>query len=125
MTDAPSGDGSVELVAGPERRVHVGNIATLARKEIRDSLRDRWFIFYSVAFAVLASALSYLSLAGTGTFGYAGYGLTSASLINLVILIVPLMGLTAGAGSVAAERENRTLAYLLAQPIYRFELLAG
>jgi Cu-processing system permease protein len=125
VPDAPNGSGSVELVVGPERRVHLGAIANLARKEIRDSLRNRWFIFYSVAFAVLAAALSYLSLAGTGTFGFAGYGRTSASLINLVILIVPLMGLTAGAGSIAAERENRTLAYLLAQPINRFELLAG
>jgi Cu-processing system permease protein len=116
---------SVEITAAPVARVHVGNIATLARKEIRDSLRNRWFLLYSMSFAVLASTLSYLSLAGTGTFGFAGYGRTSASLINLVILIVPLMGLTAGAGSVAAERENRTLAYLLAQPINRFELLAG
>jgi len=125
VSDASNGGGSVEIVVGPERRVHVGNIAALARKEIRDSLRNRWFIFYSVAFAVLATALSFLSLAGTSTFGFAGYGRTAASLINLVILIVPLMGLTAGAGSVAAERESRTLAYLLAQPISRFELLAG
>jgi Cu-processing system permease protein len=125
VADTGNDRGGIEIVAGPERRVHVGNIATLARKEIRDSLRNRWFIFYSVAFAVLASSLSYLSLAGTGTFGFAGYGRTSASLINLVVLIVPLMGLTAGAGSVAAERESRTLAYLLAQPINRFELLAG
>jgi Cu-processing system permease protein len=100
-------------------------VLTLARKEIRDALRNRWFIFYAVAFAVLATTLSFLSLAGTGTFGYAGYGRTAASLINLVILIVPLMGLTAGAGAVAAERENRTLAYLLAQPVNRFEVLAG
>ncbi|MHC4505812.1 MAG: hypothetical protein ACYTFI_21120, partial [Planctomycetota bacterium] len=76
MSDAPTGGGSIEIVVGPERRVHVGNIAALARKEIRDALRNRWFIFYSIAFAVLATALSYLSLAGTGTFGYAGYGRT-------------------------------------------------
>jgi Cu-processing system permease protein len=101
------------------------NIATLARKEVRDALRNRWFIFYGVAFAVLATLLSALSLAGTGTFGYAGYGRTAAGLINLVIFLVPLMGLTAGAGAIAPERENRTLAYLLAQPISRFELLAG
>ncbi len=107
------------------RLVSPRNILTLARKEIRDALRNRWFVLYGVAFAVLATVLSLLSLAGTGTFGYAGYGRTAASLINLVIFIVPLMGLTAGAGAIAAERESRTLAYLLAQPINRFELLAG
>lgn len=100
-------------------------IATVARKEIRDALRNRWFILYSAAFAVLATALALMSLAGTRTFGVTGYGRTAASLINLVILFVPLMGLTAGAGAVAPERENRTLGYLLAQPVSRFEVLAG
>lgn len=108
-----------------ERLVAPGTIWTIARKEIRDSLRNRWFIMYTVAFGVLATALSALSLAGTETFGYAGYGRTAAGLINLILLIVPLMGLTAGAGAVAAERENRTLAYVLAQPVTRFEVLAG
>lgn len=108
-----------------KRVVAPGTIWTIARKEIRDSLRNRWFVMYTVAFGVLATALSSLSLAGTETFGYAGYGRTAAGLINLILLIVPLMGLTAGAGAIAGERESRTLAYLLAQPVTRFEVLAG
>lgn len=107
------------------RHVDLIAIVTLARKEIRDSLRNRWFLLYSVAFTVLATALSFMSMAGAETFGVAGYGRAAASLINLVIFIVPLMGLTAGAGAIAPERENRTLAYLLSQPITRFELLTG
>jgi Cu-processing system permease protein len=125
VTDAPHAACPAEPTVSPDRWIHLGNIAALARKEIRDSLRNRWLILYGIAFAVLAAALSLLSLAGTGTFGFAGYGRTAASLINLVILIVPLMGLTAGAGSIAAERESRTLAYVLAQPVNRVELLAG
>jgi len=35
------------------------------------------------------------------------------------------MALTAGAGAIAPEREARTLAYLLSQPVNRFEVLAG
>ncbi len=106
-------------------RVSATAIVLIARKEIRDALRNRWFILYSAAFAVLATALCLLSLAGTETFGVAGYGRTAASLINLVILFVPLMGMTAGAGAIAPERESRTLAYLLAQPVTRLEVLAG
>ena len=26
----------------------------IARKELRDSLRNRWFLFYTIAFSVLA-----------------------------------------------------------------------
>ena len=29
------------------------HVFTLARKEVRDSLRSRWFLLYSLAFAVL------------------------------------------------------------------------
>lgn len=122
---APAAIASAEDSQSPPRRIDWRVITTLARKEIRDSLRNRWFILYSVAFTVLATALSYLSLAGTGTYGFAGYGRTAASLINLVLLIVPLMALTAGASSIAAERENGTLAHLLAQPVNRFEVLLG
>lgn len=108
-----------------ERVVDPGVIWTIARKEIRDALGNRWFMLYGIAFAVLASAVSSLSLAGTETFGFVGYGRTGAGLINLIILFVPLMALTAGAGAIAGERERGTLGYLLSQPISRFELLAG
>ena len=44
-------------------------IWTLAQKELRDALRNRWFVLYTVAFAALALAFSYLSLAGAGIAG--------------------------------------------------------
>jgi Cu-processing system permease protein len=109
----------------------VHTVITLARKEVRDSLRNRWFVLYTLAFTVLALGLSWLSLAsapgssGGGSAELAGFGRTAAGLINLVMLIVPLMALTAGAGSLAGERERGTLAYLLSQPVTRFEVLAG
>lgn len=106
-------------------RISIATITILARKEVRDSLRNRWFILYTLAFTALALALAFLSLAGTGMDGLAGFGRTAASLINLVILIVPLMALTAGASSLASERERGTLSYLLAQPISKLELLLG
>lgn len=97
-------------------------VLLLARKELRDSLRHRWFVTYTAAFAVLAIGLAYLSRVGTAMSGFAGFGATAASLVNLVLLIVPLMGLTIGAAAIAPERERGTLAYLLAQPISRAEL---
>jgi Cu-processing system permease protein len=98
---------------------------TLAQKELRDALRNRWFLLYTAAFAVLALAFSYLALAGAGIVGFAGFGRTAASLINLVLLIVPLMALTVGSQSLAGEWERGTLAYLLAQPVHRYEIFLG
>jgi Cu-processing system permease protein len=100
-------------------------IWTLAQKELRDALRNRWFLLYTLAFIGLALALSYMSLAGAGIAGFAGFGRTAASLINLVLLIIPLMALTIGAQSLAHEQEQGTLAYLLAQPVTRVEVFVG
>jgi Cu-processing system permease protein len=103
----------------------IAGLALVASRELRDALGSRWFLLYTASFVVLAVALSFVSLAGTGTYGYAGFGRTAAGLLNLIMLIVPLMGLTMGAGAIAGERERGTLVYLLAQPISRAELLLG
>ena len=103
----------------------LSTIWTLAQKELRDALRNRWFLLYTIAFAVLALAFSYLALASSGMVGFAGFGRTAASLINLVLLIVPLMALTIGAQSLSGEMERGTLAYLLAQPVGRAEVFLG
>lgn len=99
--------------------------ALLARREFRDALSSRWFILYAFAFAALSVAVSFLSLAGTGSFGFAGFGKTAAGLLNLIMLVVPLMALTAGAGTIAGERERGTLLYLVAQPVSRAEIFLG
>lgn len=101
------------------------SIAILLAKELRDAWRNRWFLIYSVAFAVLALAMSWLSLVGIAGTGFAGLGRTAASLVNLVVLIVPLMGLTLGAGAVASERESGSFLYLLSQPVGRLEVVLG
>lgn len=101
------------------------NIFAITQKELRDARRNRWFLLYALAFAGLSLALAWMTLSGVGSGGLAGYGRTSASLINLILLIVPLMGLTLGALSLAGEREKGTLLYLMAQPITQMELLLG
>jgi len=101
------------------------SVAIIAQKEIRDALRNRWFIAYAAAFAAMALALSYLSLAGTGIEGLAGFGRTTAGLVNLVLLFVPVIALSISATTLAGERERGTLSYLLAQPVSRLEVMIG
>ena len=95
----------------------VRNVATVARRELREAITSRWFLLYTVSFAALGLAVSYVSAVGAGGAGLSGFGRTTAGLINLVLLVVPLMALTAGAGSIASDRERGMLAYLLAQPV--------
>lgn len=101
------------------------NIAAVALREFREAARSRWFLLYTIAFAGLGLGVSFISAASAGGSGLAGFGRTTAGLINLVLLVVPLMALTAGAGSIASDRERGMLAYLLAQPVTRLEVLLG
>lgn len=100
-------------------------IRIILQKELRDTRRNRWFTVLSAVFGVLALTLSALGLSGLGTFGVTGFGRTAASLLHLVMLVVPLMGLLVGAMSVAGEREHGTLLTLLAQPVTPTEVLLG
>lgn len=100
-------------------------LLTLTLKELRDAWNNRWFLLYTGAFCVLALGMSWLSLAGAAGSGFAGLGRTAASLVHLVVLIVPLMGLTLGAASLAGERERGSLILLLAQPVSRVEVVLG
>jgi Cu-processing system permease protein len=94
-------------------------------KELSDTRRSRWFLLLAVVFAGLALTLALLGMSALGSIGGAGFGRTTASLLNLVVLIVPLMGLLMGALSVAPEREHGTLLTILAQPVLLEEVLLG
>lgn len=101
------------------------SVGILALRELGEAWRNRWFLLYSVAFTLLALALSWLSVSGVAGTGFAGLGRTAASMLNLTVLIVPLMGLTLGAGALAPERESGALLYLLAQPVSALEVVLG
>lgn len=97
----------------------------LFSKELRDARRSRWFVLLAVVFAGLALALAVLGTSALGAVGSAGFGRTTASLLNLVTLVVPLMGLLMGALSVSSEREHGTLLTILAQPVLLEEVFLG
>lgn len=100
-------------------------IMILAQREIGDALKNRWFVAYAGAFVVLSVALALMVVNSAGYAGVSGFGRTAAGLVNLVLFLAPLMGLTLGAQALSAEREQGTLAYLLAQPVSHFELFVA
>lgn len=101
------------------------NVLLIMQKEIREALKNRWFIIYTVCFSILALLLLFFSYSREGILGISGFGRTAASLINLVLLFVPLVSLVTGAISISNERENGTLFYLLSHPVERSEVFTG
>lgn len=105
--------------------IDLRSVTVLAERELRDAWRNRWFLLFTATFAAIALALSWLGSTGVAGARYTGFARTAASLVNLVLLVVPLMGLALGANAVAGERERGSLLVLLAQPIEPRELVLG
>ncbi len=108
----------------PERAQWRATLA-IAHKELDDAVRSRWFWMWAIAFALLAGVLASVALPGSRIAGSASFGRTAASLVALVQVIVPLMGLTLGAQSIAAQRESGALRFLLSHPVNRTEAFWG
>ncbi len=120
MTTSPA-EVQVTVSERPELRL----IAAVAKKEIADAVRSKWFWLWAGAFAVLAAILASSALPGSQVAGYGSFGRTAASLVALAQIIIPLMGLTLGAYSLAGQRETGALRFLLSHPISRTEAFWG
>ena len=105
----------------PELRI----VKAIARKELNAAVNSRWFWLWALAFAGLAALLTSVALPDSSVDGYVGFGRTAASLVSLVQIIVPIMGLTLGALSIAGQRETGALRFLLSHPITRTETFVG
>jgi Cu-processing system permease protein len=98
-------------------------IFNIARLELTINIRNRWTLIFAFAFAALVVAIAYFGLVTAGTVGFQGFLRTSASLLNLVLYIVPLVALVMGTMSFTSEKNAGDLLY--AQPVTRLEILIG
>lgn len=100
-------------------------ILTLAAKEFRDRLRNRWVLAVALVFTVFSLVITYFGGAQQGQLGVRSIEFTIASLVSLVIYLIPLIALLLGFDAIVGERERGSLDLLLALPITRLELLLG
>src|SRR6266496_1524074 len=101
----------------------VRSIAVIAGQEQKVTLRSKWVQIFAVVFALLTLAISYLGMASAVVVGFEGFTRTTASLLNLVLYLVPLIALTAGCLSFSGEKGAAEM--LFAQPVLRSEVLIG
>ena len=106
-------------------RAELRLIMIIARKELRDAIRSKWFWLWAGAFGLLAAVIANVVLPGSQVSEFGNFGRSAASLVALVQIIIPLMGLTLGAQSLAGQRESGAMRYLLSHPVSRTEAFWG
>lgn len=98
-------------------------VKTIARQELVINIRNKWTLIFACVFGGLVLAISYFGMLTAGAIGFQSFARTSASLLNLVLYIVPLVALTMGTLSFTSEKSLNEM--LFAQPVTRTEILLG
>jgi Cu-processing system permease protein len=113
------------MEARMHNRIDWSQVRVIAGKEFRDRIRNRWVLAVALIFSLFALAIAYFGSAQQGEVGFRGIDITIASLVSLVIYLVPLIALILGYDAIVGEKERGSLELLLAMPITRFEILLG
>lgn len=98
-------------------------VRAVAEEEFRRVLESRWLFGFAVLLALLILGLSYFGLGQSREVGFQSFARVTLSLMNLVLFVVPLVGLVLGVTSITGN--SGTLPMLLAQPVGRGEVLLG
>jgi len=101
----------------------VRHLHLFAREELALALRSRWTQIFAVVFGLLALFVSGAGYVLSGGHGVQDFARTAVSLVQLVLLLVPLTALLIGVLSLAPERGAAEL--MFSQPVARRTILLG
>lgn len=95
----------------------------VARQERLLATRSRWTQIFAAVFAALALAVAASGYVLSGGHGVQDFARTGASLVQVVLLLVPLTALLVGVQAFAVDRGAAEV--LLSQPVSRSTILLG
>jgi Cu-processing system permease protein len=98
-------------------------IRLCAQQELRLSVRSRWTQLFAAVFAVLALAVAASGYVLSGGSGMQDFSRTAASLLQLVLLLVPIIALISGVMAFTPDIGAAEL--LFSQPVRRRTILLG
>jgi Cu-processing system permease protein len=94
-----------------------------ARYELVLAIRSRWLQLFAVVFAGLALAVASAGYILSGGYGVQDFSRTAVSLVQIVLLLVPLASLVFGGLALTPDRGAAELLY--SQPVPRGVILIG
>jgi ABC-2 type transport system permease protein len=100
-------------------------LSAVVRLDAADVLRSRWLLFSGAVYASLAAAFVLVGTRESTVMAYTGFGRTLTSLTHVLVLLLPLLALTATGQLVSRARDDGALELLLAYPIRRSAYLLG
>lgn len=103
----------------------VRELVATSRLEMGEVLRSRWLPVSSAVYAVLAVLLIVFGMRESEILGFAGMNRVMLSFVHVLVLVLPLLALTATTQVVTRAREDGTLELLFSHPLSRTGYLAA
>lgn len=101
------------------------SIYIIAKKEFLDNIRNKWFLLLTVLFIILILAFSYVAGGQTGGNTFGNMQNTVLGLVSISSILIPLIAIILGFGTISGEAESGALYVVLSYPIRRIEVLLG
>ncbi len=104
----------------------MNDILSIAKKEILDNIRNKWIIFSTASFIIIAIIASLIGSAFSGGDGSLENLRTTVLMMMFFIqYIVPVIGLMLGYASIVGEIKDGSMNALIAHPVTRFDIILG
>lgn len=97
------------------------NLLALARLDAADLARSRWLAFAAALYAVLVALFVLVGMRESTILGFTGMGRVLLSVCHALVLLLPLLALTACGQVVNRARDDGSLELLFSHPVSRAE----
>ena len=97
----------------------------IARLDLAEVVRSRWLLASALTYAVLAGVFVAVGMGEAPLFGFTGSARVMFSQSHALVLLLPLVALTATAPAIGRARDDGSLELLCAQPLGRGAYLAA
>ncbi|MDQ1325254.1 MAG: type transport system permease protein [Campylobacterota bacterium] len=93
------------------------NLILIAYLDLKESLRAKWFLIYSMVFGGLIALFFIAGITESQVMGFSGLSRLLLMYIQVTIVILPIFILITTVRSISGDRDNHTLEYMLSFPI--------
>ncbi|MBE3022582.1 ABC transporter permease [Campylobacter sp. RM13119] len=103
----------------------MSNIFLIAKLDITESFRSRWFLLYMLVFTGLVITFIFSGVTDSRVLGFSGLTRLLLLFIQICVIIVPIFILVSTVRSINADRDTNLLEYILSFPISLAEYYFG
>jgi ABC-2 type transport system permease protein len=93
------------------------NLLLIAYLDLKESLRAKWFVVYSLIFGGMIALFFIAGVTQSQVMGFSGLSRLLLMYIQVTIVILPIFILITTVRSISGDRDNHILEYMLSFPI--------